>query len=114
MGSRDPQTQLWNYRVNLDKRVRTYHPLRKLNEVFPSWYPTSGTTKQLWAQTLQEWAMGKWGREADAQPLGSKFRRLFSRLISAESITRPGELHGCAAAASKSNVTTGFVLPRSV
>jgi hypothetical protein len=114
MGSRDPQTQLWNYRVNLDKRVRTYHPLRKLNEVFPSWYPTSGTTKQLWAQTLQEWAMGKWRREADAQPLGSKFRRLFSRLISAESITRPGELHGCAAAASKSNVTTGFVLPRSV
>jgi hypothetical protein len=114
MGSRDPQTQLWSYRVNLDKRVRSDHP--KLNEVFPSWYPTSGTTKQLCAQTLQEWAMGKWRREADAdaQPLGSKFRRLFSRLISAESTTLPGELRGYAAAASKSNVTTGFVLPRSV
>jgi hypothetical protein len=28
MGSRDPQKQLWNYQVNLDKRVRSDHPLR--------------------------------------------------------------------------------------
>src|SRR5260221_5091846 len=33
MGSRDPQKQLWSYHVNLDKRVRSDHLLRKLNEV---------------------------------------------------------------------------------
>ena len=33
MGSRDRQKQLWSYRVNLDKRVRTDHPLRKFNEL---------------------------------------------------------------------------------
>jgi hypothetical protein len=32
MGSRDPQKQLWSYHVDLDKRVRSDHPLRKLNE----------------------------------------------------------------------------------
>src|SRR5260370_29434750 len=32
MGSRDPQKQLWSYHVNLDKRVRSDHPLPKLNE----------------------------------------------------------------------------------
>jgi transposase len=31
-GKRDPQKQLWNYRVNLDKRVRSDHPLRRINE----------------------------------------------------------------------------------
>jgi transposase len=33
MGSREPQKQLWSYRVNLDKRVRSDHPLRKLNDL---------------------------------------------------------------------------------
>src|ERR1700730_13984995 len=33
MGSRDRQKQLWSYRVNLDKRVRTDHPMRKFNEL---------------------------------------------------------------------------------
>ena len=33
MGSRDPQKQLWNYQVNLDKRVRSDHPLRRIDEV---------------------------------------------------------------------------------
>jgi len=33
MGSRDRQKQLWSYRVNLDKRVRSDHPLRKINEL---------------------------------------------------------------------------------
>jgi transposase len=33
MGERDPQAPLWNYRVNLDKRVRSDHPLRRINEV---------------------------------------------------------------------------------
>ena len=33
MGEREPQTPLWNYRVNLDKRVRHDHPLRRINEV---------------------------------------------------------------------------------
>ena len=33
MGSRDSQKQLWSYQVNLDKRVRSDHPLRKVNEV---------------------------------------------------------------------------------
>jgi hypothetical protein len=32
MGSRDPQKQLWNYQVNLDKRVRSDHPLRRIDE----------------------------------------------------------------------------------
>src|ERR1700740_3034639 len=32
MGERDPQKPLWNYQVNLDKRVRSDHPLRRINE----------------------------------------------------------------------------------
>jgi transposase len=32
MGERDAQKQLWNYQVNLDKRVRSDHPLRRINE----------------------------------------------------------------------------------
>src|SRR6201988_2362355 len=32
MGERDPQKQLRNYQVNLDKRVRSDHPLRRINE----------------------------------------------------------------------------------
>src|SRR6202022_2120619 len=32
MGERAPQKQLWNYQVNLDKRVRSDHPLRRINE----------------------------------------------------------------------------------
>src|ERR1700752_2015530 len=32
MGERYPQKQLWNYQVNLDKRVRSDHPLRRINE----------------------------------------------------------------------------------
>jgi len=32
MGTRDPQKQLWSYHINLDKRVRSDHPLRKLNQ----------------------------------------------------------------------------------
>jgi len=31
MGERDAQKQLWNYQVNLDKRVRSDHPLRRIN-----------------------------------------------------------------------------------
>jgi transposase len=33
MGSRDPRKQLWNYQVNLDKRVRSDHPPWRINEV---------------------------------------------------------------------------------
>src|ERR1700745_688533 len=32
MGERDPQEQLWSYQVNLDKRVRSDHPLRRINQ----------------------------------------------------------------------------------
>src|SRR5258708_26815989 len=32
VGERDAQKQLWNYQVNLDKRVRSDHPLRRINE----------------------------------------------------------------------------------
>jgi transposase len=32
MGERDPQKQLWSYQVNLDKRVRSDHPLRRINQ----------------------------------------------------------------------------------
>jgi transposase len=32
MGSREPQKQLWSYHINMDKRVRSDHPLRKFNE----------------------------------------------------------------------------------
>ena len=31
MGERDPQAPMWSYRVNLDKRVRRDHPLRRIN-----------------------------------------------------------------------------------
>jgi hypothetical protein len=33
MGERDPQAPIWSYRVNLDKRVRSDHPLRRINDV---------------------------------------------------------------------------------
>jgi hypothetical protein len=33
LGESDPNAPLWSYRVNLDKRVRSDHPLRKINEV---------------------------------------------------------------------------------
>ena len=33
MGEKEQQSPLWNYRVNLDKRVRRDHPLRRINEV---------------------------------------------------------------------------------
>jgi transposase len=32
MGEHDPQKQLWSYQVNLDKRVRSDHPLRRIDE----------------------------------------------------------------------------------
>jgi transposase len=32
MGERDSQKQLWSYQVNLDKRVRRDHPLRRINQ----------------------------------------------------------------------------------
>src|SRR5260370_39998619 len=32
MGERDPQKQLWSYQVNLDKRMRSDHPLRRINQ----------------------------------------------------------------------------------
>ena len=33
MGEGDRQAPMWSYRVNLDKRVRGDHPLRRINEV---------------------------------------------------------------------------------
>jgi hypothetical protein len=33
MREKEPQSPLWNYRVNLDMPVRRDHPLRRLNEV---------------------------------------------------------------------------------
>src|SRR6201987_1846144 len=33
MGERDRQAPMWSYRVNLDKRVRSDHPLRRINVV---------------------------------------------------------------------------------
>jgi hypothetical protein len=33
MGERDPRAPIWSYRVNLDKRVRSDHPLPRINEV---------------------------------------------------------------------------------
>jgi transposase len=33
MGEGDQQAPMWSYRVNLDKRVRLDHPLRRINEV---------------------------------------------------------------------------------
>jgi hypothetical protein len=32
MGERNPQKQLWSYQVNLDKRVCSDHPLRRVNQ----------------------------------------------------------------------------------
>jgi transposase len=36
MGEKEQQSPPWNYRVNLDKRVRRDHPLRRINEVLDS------------------------------------------------------------------------------
>ena len=33
MGIKQRQQHLFNYQVNLDKRVRSYHPLRRINEI---------------------------------------------------------------------------------
>jgi len=33
MGEGDRQAPMWSYRVNLDKRVRGDHPLRRIKEV---------------------------------------------------------------------------------
>ena len=33
MGEADSQAPMWSYRVNLDKRVRDDHPLRRINAV---------------------------------------------------------------------------------
>jgi transposase len=33
LGESDPHAPLWSYRVNLEKRVRDDHPLRRVNEV---------------------------------------------------------------------------------
>jgi transposase len=33
MGEADWQAPIWSYRVNLDKRVRSDHPLRRINSV---------------------------------------------------------------------------------
>jgi hypothetical protein len=33
LGESDPNAPLWSNRVNLDKRVRSDHPLRKVNAV---------------------------------------------------------------------------------
>ena len=31
MGEKDSKAPMWSYRVNLDKRVRSDHPLRRIN-----------------------------------------------------------------------------------
>jgi transposase len=33
MGTHQPQNELFNYQVNLDKRVRADHPLRRINAI---------------------------------------------------------------------------------
>ncbi len=38
MGERDPQKQLWSYQVNLDKRVRSDHLLRRINQALDQRY----------------------------------------------------------------------------
>src|SRR5260221_10395359 len=45
MGERDAQKQLWNYQVNLDKRVRSDHPLRRINETLELDFVRRGGTK---------------------------------------------------------------------
>src|SRR5258708_25580480 len=55
MGERDPQKQLWCYQVNLDKRVRSDHLLRRINETLkldfvrrevPKFYGTKGNVSE--------------------------------------------------------------------
>jgi hypothetical protein len=55
MGKRDPQKQLWNYQMNLDKRVRSDHPLRRVHETLeldfvrrevPKFYGTKGNVSE--------------------------------------------------------------------
>jgi hypothetical protein len=33
MGEKDSEAPMWSYRVNLEKRVRGDHPLRRINSV---------------------------------------------------------------------------------
>jgi hypothetical protein len=45
MGERDPQKQLWSYQVNLNKRVRSDHPLRRINQVLDLGFVRPEVTK---------------------------------------------------------------------
>ncbi len=56
MGEREPQTPLWNYRVNLDKRVRRDHPLRRINEVLDLRFV--GALPTLLTVTVSNWLGG--------------------------------------------------------
>jgi hypothetical protein len=56
MGERDPQKQLWSYHGNLDKRVRSDHPLRRIYETLEldfvrrevaKFYRTKGTFQKI-------------------------------------------------------------------
>jgi hypothetical protein len=55
MGERDPQKHLWSYQVNLAKRVRSDHPLRRTNQTleldfvrreFANFYGTQGNVSE--------------------------------------------------------------------
>jgi hypothetical protein len=47
LGEREPQAPLWNYRVNLDKRVCSDHPLRRINGVLDLGFVRQGSRPHL-------------------------------------------------------------------
>src|ERR1700724_3333346 len=76
MGSRDRQKQLWSYRVNLDKRVRSDHPLRKFNELLKldfMWFLGYGLDDVIPNHSILSKARKRWGHEV--------FVSLFSRVV---------------------------------
>jgi len=58
MGEKEQQSPLWNCRVNLDKRVRRDHPLRRINKVLDFKFRACTGGPHLWSARQQISATG--------------------------------------------------------
>ena len=76
MGEREPQAPLWNYRVNLDKRVRRDHPLRRINEVLDLSFSVKQVAHTYGRRGNKSVILSVWNRKAWAL-----FRSMSSGLI---------------------------------
>jgi hypothetical protein len=59
MSEEASQIAIWSYRVNLDKRIRSDHPLRRINEVL--------VKASLWSLWSYDTVSFVWRRSANAE-----------------------------------------------